>query len=167
MLKIIKNVIYKAEEYLVLVTVLGMILIVAWSVICRGVLKVPFLIGEELSRYLMIYSVFIGIAVGVRRGSHVGIRAFVNKLPVRVGDAVEYIQRILTIITYISLTVVSLLVSIHFGQIGQRSTMMHVPMSFVYAILPIGFALSAVHSVENLVALIKEKKSDKGKEGDQ
>ena len=156
-MSIIKKAVYKIEEYLVLISILGMLLVVVWNIICRSILHIEFLIGDELARYLMIYGVFLGIAVGVRKGSHVGIRALVEVLPPALRKNVDVVQTIITTIVYIAAAIISFLTAKHFGDMGQVSTMMRIPMSAVYAILPIGFILSAIHSIENLVTIIKNK----------
>lgn len=156
-MSIIRKAVCKIEEYLVLISILGMLLVVVWNIICRSVLHIEFLIGDELARYLMVYGVFLGIAVGVRKGSHVGIRALVEVLPPSIRKKADTIQTIITTAVYIAAAVISFLTAKHFGDMGQVSTMMRVPMSMVYAILPIGFALSAIHSIENLIVIIKNK----------
>ena len=57
MLKKIDDAVNKFEGTVSVVLFLIMVLVVCWSVICRRVLKITFLQGEELARYLMIYEI--------------------------------------------------------------------------------------------------------------
>lgn len=165
MLKKIMKVVNRSEEILVVVITIAMLLVVTWSVICRRFLGIPFLIGEELSRYLMIYAVFIGIPMGVRMNSHIGIHAIVEALPAKAAFAVDCIKYILLLATYIVLTVISVMMVSHFSMTGQVSTMMRIPMAIVYIILPIGFFFSTVHTIEEFVRELRNKKEKNELEG--
>lgn len=139
MIKKLLHAVFRIEDVLVFVLIVAMVAVVVWSVLCRRVFGIPFLIGEELIRYLMIYGVFIGIAIGVRRGSHVGIRALVDVLPIRARGAVDILQMVITTIMYVIFGIVALGMIMKFLETGQISTMLHLPMCLVYCILPIGF----------------------------
>lgn len=156
-MKKILNVIHRIEEYFVLITVIGMLIVMVINIICRSLLNTDFLIGDELARYLMIFGVYIGVAIGVRKGSHVGIRALVEAFPGKTRKGIDVVQIIFTICVYAALTVISFMTARHFWNTGQQSTMMRLPMGLVYSILPLGFFLSVIHSIENLVTTIKNK----------
>ena len=155
MLGKIMKVVNRAEEILVVVITIAMLLVVTWSVICRRFLGIPFLIGEELSRYLMIYAVFIGIPMGVRMNSHIGIHAIVEALPAKAAFVVDCLKYVLLLVTYIALMIISTMLVSHFGATGQVSTMMRIPMSIVYIILPIGFFFSTVHTIAEFVLMLR------------
>ena len=106
-MKKVLKVVYRIEDVLVFLTVVAMVLVVCWSVLCRRVFMIPFLVGEELSRYLMIWGVFIGIAIGVRRKSHVGIRALVDVLPIGSQRVVDIIQLVITTVMYVVFGIVA------------------------------------------------------------
>lgn len=46
------------------------------AIVLRYVLKVPNIAGEEISRYLLVTIVFIGISMCVRTRSHMGVTIF-------------------------------------------------------------------------------------------
>lgn len=147
----IKKIVRKFEDSITIISFLAMTLVVFWSVLCRYVLKIPFTMGEELARYLMIYSIYFGVSIGVRKGSHLGIKAFVDMLPQKVYVVVEKIEAFATALMFAILFVLSIQMVLQFKSTGQVSTMMRIPMYIVYLALPIGFAMSIFHSVENIV----------------
>ena len=167
MIKKLLHAVFRIEDVLVFVLIVAMVAVVVWSVLCWRVFGIPFLIGEELSRYLMIYGVFIGIAIGVRRGSHVGIRALVDVLPIRARGAVDILQMVITTIMYVIFGIVALGMIMKFLETGQISTMLHLPMCLVYCILPIGFWLSAIHSVGETVQYIRENRKGAARQGEE
>jgi TRAP-type C4-dicarboxylate transport system permease small subunit len=75
----------KCVDYLVaflmcMITVIGGI-----QVFCRYILNLPLTWSEELSRYLLIWLVFLAMGVGFRRHAHIGMNVMVEKfsLPVQ------------------------------------------------------------------------------------
>ncbi|WNX84529.1 TRAP transporter small permease subunit [Agathobaculum sp. NTUH-O15-33] len=66
MLDRLDNIFVKIERTICVITFLAMVAVVLWSVLCRRVLMIPFLAGEELTRYLAIYSIFFGTSVAVK-----------------------------------------------------------------------------------------------------
>lgn len=152
----LNKIICKIEDTITIISFLAMTLVVFWSVTCRYVLKIPFTAGEELSRYLMIYCIYFGVSIGARKGSHLGIKAFVGLLPKKGYKFAEKIEVISTTIMFIILFVLSFQMVLQFKSTGQVSTMMRIPMYIVYLALPIGFAMSSFHSVENIISEFKK-----------
>jgi TRAP-type C4-dicarboxylate transport system permease small subunit len=148
----LKKIICKIEDIITITSFLAMTLVVFWSVICRYVLKIPFTSGEELARYLMIYSIYFGVSIGVRRGTHLGIKAFVGILPEKIRKIAEKIEVISTTSMFVILFILSMQMVLQLKSTGQVSTMLRIPMYIVYLALPIGFAISSFHSVENTIA---------------
>ena len=54
------------------------------SIILRYVVRVPNLVGEEISRYFLVTVVFIGISMCMRVKGHMGVTIFVDHLPSRI-----------------------------------------------------------------------------------
>lgn len=59
-----------------------MVLLVAAQVFCRYVLATSIDSADELARLFFVWAMFLAIPHGVRHGSHVGIEAAVNLLPI-------------------------------------------------------------------------------------
>lgn len=47
---------------------------------------------DELARYVLIYATFIGSALATKRGLHLGVDYFVNKMPRRIKKLVNYLM---------------------------------------------------------------------------
>ena len=78
---------------------LGMTVSVLLAIVLRYVLKVPNIAGEEISRYLLVTIVFIGISMCVRTRSHMGVTIFVDMLPACLRRVVMVIADIITTVT--------------------------------------------------------------------
>ncbi|MET0311981.1 MAG: TRAP transporter small permease, partial [Burkholderiaceae bacterium] len=55
---------------------------------------------EELSRYLMIWAIFVGAAVVARRADALAVEALVQAVPAAVGRMLKYAAHILAVVFY-------------------------------------------------------------------
>jgi len=114
--------------------------------------------SEELSRFLVVWSIFIGVAIGVRNNQHIGVDALLRFLPHRLLLASE------VLLNLIGVVVIGILVytSIDFIQqtmeYGQLSPAMRIPMYIPYIAMPVGLSLSIVHFIHNIVKLFTNPK---------
>ena len=145
------------EEMFGIVVFSAMCIVVLWSVICRFILKIPFSIGEELARYLMIYGIFIGVSIGVRRGSHLGVEVLTNFLPQKAAHAVDLISQLLSLVLYVAFFWFSVCLTKNIYQNGQTSAAMQIPMWLAYLALPVGFGLSIIRCFQVTVKTIHSK----------
>ena len=67
----------------VVVISLVMVTVTLAQVIFRYVIAAPLPWSEELARYCFVWIVFLGGAIGLSRGIHLGVDLFVNMLPPR------------------------------------------------------------------------------------
>lgn len=68
-------------EYLVSALLVLMVVVVFLQVIFRFVLHASLPWSEELSRYILVWLSFLGAAIGVRRGAHIGVEVVVSLFP--------------------------------------------------------------------------------------
>lgn len=148
------------EEMLSIVVFSIMCLVVLWSVICRFILYIPFSIGEELARYLMIYGIFIGVSIGVRRSAHLGVEAFASMMPEATHYVIDILSQLLSLILYAAFFYFSTLLTQNIYQNGQTSAAMQIPMWLAYLALPVGFGLSTLRCLQMLVRVIKREEID-------
>ena len=166
------SVIYKyisrLEEFFVGAGLLAITVVVFINVLTRYLLNYSFSWAEELTRYLMVAVAFIGAAICSRRGIHLGIDFFFSMLPDKIRKIVAIlISGVGAAFTFV-LTLLSIQLIENLVETGQRSAAMNVPMTFVYASIPIGCGLMALHFIigaffhlaEREVALKASEKED-------
>jgi C4-dicarboxylate transporter DctQ subunit len=137
----------RVEELVSAFLLLGVVITVLVGIVLRFVLRIPNLYGEEISRYLLLACVFIGISIGVRKKSHLGVDSIVNALPQKISRKVCFMADALTAVTYGLLSILSYRFVIIIKGFGQTSpAITALPMYAVYSLLLTGFILSFVHS---------------------
>lgn len=125
---------------------------VVLQVLSRYVMKMPFPWVEELARYLMIWVGFLGCSIAARRGAHISITFFVNRLPERFAQLVSLL---------VNLCIVSFLVAlIKYGvelmsfTRFQKAATLPCSMSWAYAAIPVGSALVLIEYVGQIASNI-------------
>lgn len=106
---------------------------------------------EELARYFMVWTVFVGAALGARLGVHVGLEAVVNLFPAKVTRAVCLVVGFISLVFCLLLCYYSVSMVGQIAGRGQLSPAMEIPMTWVYAAAPVGSLLMAVHFMQAAV----------------
>lgn len=142
----IMDVVDKILKIVVGIAMIVMTVVIFYQVILRYVFNASNIWSEELARYLMCYSVLLGSAVAIRKYSHLQVDFAINLLPPR-GRCIA--------VSICTLVGIGFLV--FFCQYGLTlcastansiSAGIGVPMSYVYACLPIGSILMILTSIE-------------------
>ncbi len=141
---LVKKILDRLLEALVMVVMAVLVLDVLWQVFTRLVLRDPSTWTEELAIFMLVWVALLGSAVALGRGAHLGIDYFVGRLPQRMRLATE-------VFVFLSVAVFSFLVMIVGGidlvasnlELGQESPALRVRMGYVYLAVPIsGFFLT-------------------------
>lgn len=136
----IDNFIMKA----VFLSIVGMLLAITLQIIFR-VFFDALTWTEELSRYLLVWSTFLGATLAYKRGMHISVTFCVNLFAKKMQKTV--------IIFSILLSMVFFAVVIVFGfkymamQALQVSAALRMPMKWVYIVIPMSFIVMSVHGV--------------------
>jgi len=110
---------------------------------------------EELARYLMIWSIFVGGAIATRNDRLVSLEFAVHKLPTSVGKAVKIGALIVTLIFFGYLILPSYDLALQ--GLNQTSPVLRIPMALVYASMPVG----AILTIMNIIALFMDTRLNK------
>ncbi|MDR1110470.1 MAG: TRAP transporter small permease [Deltaproteobacteria bacterium] len=100
---------------------------------------------EELARYMMVWTVFIGGAIGAKTGAHVGLEAFVNLFPTRMVRAALVVSGVISASFSLFVSFHGFFLARRIIGTGQVSPALELPMGLVYAAVPVGSLLMAGH----------------------
>lgn len=129
----------------------AMSMLVGVQVFMRYVVHQSLPWSEEITRYMFIYLMYLGISYGVRKNRHIRISVFVDLFPVPVRKVLLLVSDILFLVFATLVVVKAREVAALIGRLGQRTAATDVPMSMVYAAVPIGYGLVALRLVQNIV----------------
>ena len=134
----------------ILLTVL-IIFTLSAGVISRYVFNRPFFWTDEVARILLIWSIFIGAALGFRKGaptSHIGMDFFVSLLPKKLMVIAEKIKWLVN--AFFCLAILIIGTSFFIQTISFRTAALDISKGFIYVCLPI-FAIMTLIFLINLL----------------
>jgi TRAP-type transport system small permease protein len=100
---------------------------------------------EEIARYLLIATVFIGASIGVAKNTHIQVDFFYRHMPPALG---RWLARAVDVLRIVFLgTAVVLTVQMMFKLGNARMTIIDLPMNLVYGVAGIGFAIMFLRSI--------------------
>jgi TRAP-type C4-dicarboxylate transport system permease small subunit len=105
---------------------------------------------EEVSRYLMIWTVFLGAGIACRQGKLIGVEFVVSTLPAPIGRALKYLSFLLAGGFYVLLCVIGLQ-WLEFGQ-SQTSPVLEVPMVVINLAMVVGGVLMVLNTAALVLA---------------
>lgn len=118
------------------------------GVFSRYVLFRTFTWYDEIARACFVWVVFLGAAVGVKRGSHFGLHMLIDMLPQRARRLAALVTPLI-IIVFSSVLVVQGLAFMEFGRF-QQLPVMGISKAWIYAAMPVGGALMILYAVQAL-----------------
>ena len=159
MMKIIHDidkVINKILRFIVFIMLSVMSVVVFAQVLFRIVhLSIPW--SEELSKYLLIWSTFLGAAICIRKGSLVGLEFLKNSMS-------EEKQKILqTILNLIVCAMLLFLINVGFWAVRrvwfQITPVLKLSMGLMYAAIPVGSVFMLINQILVTIYLWKGEKN--------
>jgi TRAP-type C4-dicarboxylate transport system permease small subunit len=101
---------------------------------------------EEIARYLLICTVFSGVAAAVLRTRHIHVDFLYRLLPALAGRALSTAVDVLRVVFFAVAT--GLTIQMMLRMSALKMTIIDLPMNLVYGVCALGFAASAVRSVQ-------------------
>lgn len=130
------------------------------QVIFRYLIAAPLPWSEELARYCFVWIVFLGGAVGLARGVHLGVDLLVNVMPPPLRRAADALTSLLIgafagVVIYASLPVLNM-------NMLQRSPALGVQMTYIYIAIPISMGLILIICTERVLRDLFAKSLEEG-----
>lgn len=100
---------------------------------------------EEIARYLLIATVFVGAAIGVVKNNHIQVDLLYRYLPGRVARVLASVVDVLRIVFFAAMAVLTLQMM---GKMsGQMMTVIDLPMNLLYGVCLFGLAMMLMRSI--------------------
>lgn len=151
------NILKKLEKYSLMILMIAFTIISFLQVVFRLVLQQPLAWSEEASRYLFVWSTFLGAVVVLTKDEHFKIDFIIELFPKSFKKLFIYF----TYLCIVAFTIVLIKYGVELQQAAsnQLSPALRLNMSWVYVIIPISGVLMLVHLVEFIYNDFTKKKT--------
>lgn len=135
-----------------------MSVVIVAQVILRYFFHHTFTWAEELSRYLMVLSVFLGAALAIRTQSLIAVEVVAENISRQKRKVLKIFVYLLCIVFFTILLVLGITMV---GDVSrQLSPALQIKMSIPYLAIPLGAAALILNSIAVIFELIMDKKSE-------
>lgn len=110
--------------------------------------------SEELNRYLLVWSTFLGASCVYKAGTHISITFVQGLFSPQVQRAIRIFVHAVCIAAFCAVVYYGLIYS---GKMVQQAPSLHIPMKYMYLSIPIGFSLMIVHAIDAILDLLQDK----------
>lgn len=148
----------KIEEWLCSLLMAVMTCVVFYSVVLRYGLNNPIGWADEIAKICFTWLVFLGGAVGIRKGAHISIDFFVHLLPATARRVIGFtsdflIAAILLVIFYYGIRLCSMTAQV-------TTPILDISIAFIYGAAPATVILMMFHHLYRMATAFREKKTD-------
>lgn len=144
-----------AEKALASLLLAVIVLLIFGNVFMRYVMNASLSWGEELTLWLFVWFVWIGVSYAFHTGDHVRITVLRDLLNERARLFADVVISLLVLAFLLMLTIECVkLIRMPFVA-SQNSVVLGLPIPILYASAPVGAALSAVRVVQHLIRTLR------------
>ncbi|ELP1876096.1 TRAP transporter small permease [Vibrio vulnificus] len=152
--KMLRKIFDNLEEIITVPLMAALLVVLTWQIATRWLLNDPSLWSEELARVLFMYMSLIGCAIAIKRGTHVNITFFSDKLPEKI--------RLLLVLSLEAAVLVSIFAIIYLGyQHVERTAFFElitlgVSSKWMNYSLPLGGLFMVIRQLQKMVGIVTE-----------
>ncbi|WP_053218272.1 TRAP transporter small permease [Virgibacillus senegalensis] len=107
--------------------------------------------SEELGRYCFIWLIYLGISYGVKKQRHIKVDVVLMLLKNKARIALNILANLLFLTFALFVVYYGKDIAVKLLEYGQQSPALHIPMGLVYMATPIGFGLTALRLIQNII----------------
>ena len=147
----------RAIEYALTSLGLFMVIVGFLQVTSRYLFKNPLVWSEELLRYVFVWLIFLGTALGLRRKVHIRITFITDILPQKIRPWFGLCSDIL--IMFFTSILLWKSVYLCITQADQLSSALRIPITIPYLAMPVGSVLILLYALADAVNSVKSMRS--------
>ena len=133
------------EAWLALMFFWALGLTVLYQFITRYVFNDSAAWTEEIARYLLIATVFVGAVIGVAKNNHIQVDFFYRFMPPGLSRSVSLLTDVLRVVFLATASYLTWLLMQKMG--NYQMTIVNLPMNIVYGVVLLAFVLMTLRSV--------------------
>jgi TRAP-type C4-dicarboxylate transport system permease small subunit len=153
------------EESVLVLLMIGISCTMFLQIIMRYIFSMPLTWPEEISRYMWIWTVFFSMSYAIKVGNVLRVDILTEFMGERLKKYLEMILQVIALIVYSIFSYYSVIVEKALITSKRVSPALRIPMYMVYFVVCIGFFLSVIRTVQFLVKLSANGKSEEVNKG--
>lgn len=122
-------------------------LTVLYQFVTRYVLNDSASWTEEIARYLLVGTVFVGAAIGVARNNHIQVDFFYRHMPRAMARTLSLLVDLVRTLFFAAAVVMTVQMMVKIGN-NASMTIIDLPMNLVYGVCLLGFVAMFARSVQ-------------------
>ncbi len=120
------------------------------QVLARFVFKIPAPWTEESARYVFIWMTFLGASYAAKKSSHIRIDILESSVKEGTARKVKFITSVIFLIFIVIMACIGVDICLTLLKRPQSSTVLGLPMIYVYAALPVGMIMAGFRLIQSL-----------------
>jgi len=129
-------------ENTVFLLAISLLVVMFTTILNRYLLHGSMAWSTEVLKFLFIWLNFLGASLGVKRGSHIGVKLLYEIIPSkRIRIFLSIISSTLVIVVLFTLVAASLVLIERIASFGQVTTYLALPYIYWYLAIPVGYCL--------------------------
>lgn len=144
-----------AEKTLASILLAAIVLLIFGNVFMRYIMNASLSWGEELTLWLFVWFVWLGVSYAFHTGDHVRITVLRDVLSERARLFADIIIALLVLVFLVMLTIECVKLIMMPFVASQKSVVLGLPIPILYASAPVGAGLSAIRVVQHLFRTLR------------
>lgn len=137
----------KFEEFSTQLLLAVIVLLLGIQVFFRNLTSITFAWNEELSRFVFVWFVYIGMCYATRQGSHIRVTAHMMWLPEKVRSRILACTDLIWLAFDVVMIWASVRVIVSMFEFPYISPTLNFSIAYVYMIFPLAFSLNALRTI--------------------
>lgn len=155
MFELITGFFRRFEEIISSLCLGGMTLVITMQVFNRYVLQNSLDWSEELGRYLFIWSVYVGCSFATLENRHLEVTVIRSFVRPRIKHILMGISYLMTFAFCLVCVVYGSQMLAFLAKTGQKTPALEIKMYYIFASIPVGFALMAFRNAQMFWKLVR------------
>jgi TRAP-type C4-dicarboxylate transport system permease small subunit len=139
------------EEMLLMLLLLLINIVVMYSVVMRYVVGSALSWGEEITRYMFVWSTFLSISFCIKKENHIRIDMVIRTFSPRLEWLAELLVDIIQLAFFVYMLRASLVATADIKASMQSSPALFIPMWLIYGSSVVGFGLGIFRGIQHLI----------------
>lgn len=153
---------YSYESYIAALLLILLTILLSLQVVARYIFNTGVSWSEELSRYFYVWAIYFGCVLATREDKHIRVTAQLDLLPKKLRAWIITFGDLVWIVFGGVVTFFGFQMTLSMFEFPFFSQTMGFNLMWIYAIVPVGYALMTVHVVRLVVKRVRKiiKKED-------